>query len=250
MKDYNLQVQTLCIEVTRRCNMNCAHCMRGDAQNKDLDPSTLKPLFSAINTVDDLTPTGGEPSLNVRGLNQITDAIVDNGVSVQGIYLVTNGKEITRDFVEAFGEMLMATEMEEEACGLALSQDMFHDKIPLRNKRLLQLFACYRDDDKKTDWTKVPPAEIGRAAEMTVVNTRPPCRTTTLYAEAYDDSTIIIDSLAMTVDGYLLPCGDYSYEEVEDLAVCNVKDPNWKQTLLKELFRANPELETELSIVS
>ena len=28
---------TVIIEVTRRCNMSCPHCLRGDAQNVDMD---------------------------------------------------------------------------------------------------------------------------------------------------------------------------------------------------------------------
>ena len=29
-------IQSLTLEVTRRCNLACEHCMRGDAQNVDM----------------------------------------------------------------------------------------------------------------------------------------------------------------------------------------------------------------------
>jgi len=32
-----LTFESLAIETTRRCNMKCAHCFRGDAQNVDID---------------------------------------------------------------------------------------------------------------------------------------------------------------------------------------------------------------------
>ena len=31
-----LYIKNLCIEITRRCNMRCAHCMRGNAEAVDI----------------------------------------------------------------------------------------------------------------------------------------------------------------------------------------------------------------------
>ena len=35
-----IYVESLVIEVTRRCNMRCEHCLRGDAQNLDISTAT------------------------------------------------------------------------------------------------------------------------------------------------------------------------------------------------------------------
>lgn len=36
-----IYVNYLAIEVTRRCNMKCNHCLRGDAQNLDISTAVL-----------------------------------------------------------------------------------------------------------------------------------------------------------------------------------------------------------------
>lgn len=36
-----INVHTLIVEVTRRCNMTCKHCLRGDAQSLDMQKETV-----------------------------------------------------------------------------------------------------------------------------------------------------------------------------------------------------------------
>ena len=248
MPNYKLTVHDLCIETTRRCNMACAHCMRGDAMNRDLDPALLDKLFSRLSGICTITPTGGEPSLNPTALLQIRDAILKYNLPVIGVYLVTNGKEITDEFLHNFLSLLLATEMDPEVSGLALSQDMFHDKIPYRNKAKLSMFPCFRDDDKKTDWTRTPVLNIGRGAEIVIVSNRDPYRPqNTLNCWFNNDTIQLSEVLTLTVDGYLLPYGDYSYEEVENLAICNVNDPDWYEQLIAEILSQNPKIESEIS---
>lgn len=248
MPNYKLAVHDLCIEVTRRCNMACAHCMRGDAMNRDLDPTLLDKLFSRLSGIGNVTPTGGEPSLNPATLLQIRDAILKYNIPVAGVYLVTNGKEITDEFLHNFLSLLLATEMDPEVSGLALSQDMFHDKISYANKAKLSMFSCFRDDDKKTDWTRTPVLNIGRGAEIVIVSNRDPYRPqNTLNCWFNNDTIQLSEVLTLTVDGYLLPYGDYSYEEVENLAICNVNDSDWYEQLIAEILSQNPKIESEIS---
>lgn len=30
-------IYEVCVEITRQCNFSCGHCLRGEAQNQDLD---------------------------------------------------------------------------------------------------------------------------------------------------------------------------------------------------------------------
>lgn len=247
MPDYKLTIHDLCIETTRRCNMACAHCMRGDAMNRDLDPALLDKLFSRLSGIGNVTPTGGEPSLNPAALLQIRDAILKYNIPVAGVYLVTNGKEITDEFLHNFLSLLLATEMDPEVSGLALSQDMFHDKISYANKAKLSMFSCFRGDDKKTDWTRTPVLNIGRGAEIVIVSNRDPYRPqNTLNCWFNNDTIHLAEVLTLTVDGYLLPYGDYAYEEVENLAICNVNDPDWYEQLIAEILSQNPEIESKI----
>ena len=45
----DISVNSLVIEVTRRCNMRCNHCIRGDAQNCDISIESIKKIAQTIN---------------------------------------------------------------------------------------------------------------------------------------------------------------------------------------------------------
>ena len=62
-KQMNLSIQELIIETTRKCNMACEHCLRGDVENVNIKSLYIRRLFSQIDNIDTLTITGGEPSL-------------------------------------------------------------------------------------------------------------------------------------------------------------------------------------------
>ena len=64
-EDLTMTVDQLTLEVTRRCNMNCAHCLRGDAQCLDMSKEVVDKVLQDIDYISFLFFTGGEPSLNI-----------------------------------------------------------------------------------------------------------------------------------------------------------------------------------------
>lgn len=59
------------IEVTRRCNMCCAHCLRGDAEAVDIQERYIDAFldsFANAGYISSLTFTGGEISLNIPAI--------------------------------------------------------------------------------------------------------------------------------------------------------------------------------------
>lgn len=57
-----LNIYNLVLEVTRRCNMCCAHCLRGEAQNMDMQKETIDKLLDQTDSISMVTFSGGEPS--------------------------------------------------------------------------------------------------------------------------------------------------------------------------------------------
>lgn len=49
----------LTIEVTRRCNMACGHCLRGDAENIDLTNMDIDSVLDQTEAIGRLIVTGG-----------------------------------------------------------------------------------------------------------------------------------------------------------------------------------------------
>ena len=101
-----IRINQLIIEVTRRCNLQCAHCLRGDSQ--DLD-STVPPeqILKEIAEIGDISFTGGEPTLNPGYVKRIVDYIIDNQIHVEGAYMPTNGLIYSAEIVEQFRKLLI-----------------------------------------------------------------------------------------------------------------------------------------------
>ena len=98
-----LYIKNLCIEITRRCNMCCAHCMRGDAEPVDIPLKHISNLLRHVRHIHHFNITGGEPSLNVRAIRHILDRVRAYGITVNDFYIVTNGSATSRseEFIEA-----------------------------------------------------------------------------------------------------------------------------------------------------
>lgn len=55
----------LTIELTRRCNMCCSHCLRGDAQDKSMHIAHIDALLDQTQVIGHLHFAGGEPTLEI-----------------------------------------------------------------------------------------------------------------------------------------------------------------------------------------
>ena len=54
----------LSVEVTRRCNFYCAHCLRGEPQDIDLDIDAFRCFVKEnVQSIGTISLTGGEPTL-------------------------------------------------------------------------------------------------------------------------------------------------------------------------------------------
>ena len=98
-----LNIADLAIEVTRKCNMKCEHCLRGPSQRKTIDDQYIYKMLQLIDNVGTLTITGGEPTLSMDSLQQIRHCIIYGNRDVSSFYMVTNGKAIN---LEAMAEWI------------------------------------------------------------------------------------------------------------------------------------------------
>lgn len=88
-----LSYDSLCINVTRRCNMRpiCAHCLRGEPQNVDLSKDTVDNFLNQTEMIEALTFSGGEPFLNVDIINYFLNEIKRRGIPLYRLNIITNG---------------------------------------------------------------------------------------------------------------------------------------------------------------
>ena len=98
-----INIYELALEVTRRCNLKCAHCMRGKPQNINMSDGIVdKIIDSDIGMIDYLLFSGGEPTLNPNLIINTIDKIIEGKLNVNEIAMVTNGQIYNQDIVDAF----------------------------------------------------------------------------------------------------------------------------------------------------
>lgn len=225
-------VDTLAFEITRRCNMCCEHCMRGDAQNKDMTEEIIDATLLGIESIGSLVLTGGEPSLNVPAMRYIAKRIDELGIPVGYVYLVTNGKVVSNDFLLACLELFVQAD-EPDMNGLALSKDMFHEDIPWENINKLSQLTAFNSEDKDTDFDKYPIINLGRAKDLDGFEKREVCRE--IFSMDISGEVPCIEStITVTVDGDILSGCDYSYAEAANIQVGSVKSKDWVKALAQD----------------
>lgn len=86
-----LPYTNLMLEVTRKCNLKCKHCMRGDAQNIDMSDEILEKVFEQTEQVYHLSLTGGEPFLAPQVIEKMVDIIIEKKLHLWRCTTVDNG---------------------------------------------------------------------------------------------------------------------------------------------------------------
>lgn len=96
-------VKCISVELTRRCNMKCAFCERGDAQNLNISKEVIDKLLDMCEKIDVMSfrLNGGEPLLNKDGLIYLIDEIIRRKINCTQFQLFTNGTIQDKDIKQA-----------------------------------------------------------------------------------------------------------------------------------------------------
>lgn len=118
-----LSYEQFSIELTRRCNMNCKHCSRGDAQDIDMSDDILYSSLENLHTVDEylnntsenfyekgftnfLFLYGGEPFLCPDTIHKIVDYVLNNNIMLFGFWTITNGTVLSDSIGKDFQRII------------------------------------------------------------------------------------------------------------------------------------------------
>ena len=129
-----LTYSNLAVEITRRCNLKCAHCFRGDAQNMDMSPEVIDAFFDHTQAIYRLDFTGGEPFLNLEGMRYFLESAKRHNVLIASVFITTNGTVQTQeliDLIEDYSDYIkkfILPDIKIENCiSISISNDIFHD---------------------------------------------------------------------------------------------------------------------------
>lgn len=243
----------LILEVTRRCNMECAHCLRGDYQNKDMSREVITEIRSKINGVGDLTLSGGEPTIAIEVLENIAQMLeFPYSPEVNFMFMATNGKTIKRGLFNIMERIIMQCSDPHE-CRICLSNDEYHTEFLPRfsnwekwikwgekfTKENWHTFNGQNIVSQKHLWGTSPhtrtdspfdivsyssfnPIRMGRLYYSTELSEYKPNNQVDIIKE--NDYIEVFAELYVTVDGDIILGCDYSYNMMEDVKIASIFD--------------------------
>jgi len=212
-----MEIDTLMIETTRRCNMACKHCLRGEPQNIDMDIKYVDMLFSKVDSIYSLALTGGEPSLVPHIIEQIIESAEQHNVDIGNFYIATNGKQITGDFIIAVADLTAYCD-HNEISKIDLSNDTYHDEIEPRNLRLLKSLTFFEQKHSKND-TKPNLIRQGRAYSFGDREVSASSIEVDMVEERVTEGIIYLNC-----NGEIISGCDWSYEYQDFNIICQVED--------------------------
>lgn len=115
----------LIFEITRKCNMKCAHCLRGNAQNKNMSKEVMLQALRNVSYINAVTFSGGEPTLNLDMIWYFIECCRMLDIEVGNFYIVTNGKVYHKE-LEDVCDALYNFCSDNDISGLTVSDDEFH----------------------------------------------------------------------------------------------------------------------------
>ncbi len=150
-----MQLGIFILELTRRCNMECKHCLRGAQRNEELPRKYVHDFFSRVDVIQSITLSGGEPSIAPHIIQEVAEEVTITGIDIQNFFIVTNGKEVSDDFLASVEAMKKVCSQNDKS-HIEISNHMYNKglteknvqrlktlSIPVRNKYNSQLYFPY-----------------------------------------------------------------------------------------------------------
>lgn len=144
----------LIIEMTRRCNLQCAHCMRGDTQDVTITREVIDRIIENVDDCLRFQLTGGEPLLALDELEYLVDRIIEKDYSADMIDFVTNGTVQDQRVIDILGKFCKSKP--NRKASIAISNDQFHS-----GEMAEKAFAFYKEAGRD-----VPEIEIRYSGEI------------------------------------------------------------------------------------
>jgi len=211
-----MYVRDLMIEVTRRCQFQCSHCLRGKAQNKTIDIKHIHSLIDQVSSIGTITFTGGEPSLNVKAIKETLIRCRQNNVDVGSFYIATNGAKITEEFVVACLQWYNYC-IEKDSCSVNVSNDQFHAGEGMYDTELLDGLTFFSRKHSHESYYYEPIIE-GLAEEHGYGGDRKVC----IPEIELDDWGISEGEMYLNCNGYIINGCNWSYKSQNKNKLCHV----------------------------
>lgn len=124
-----LRIQNLGLIVTEKCNLNCAHCLRGGCSDKVMSDEVIKATLDQFEFIANLTICGGEPTLALDRIEKIFNYIAENKIFIGNVSFTINGTIYSNEFLKLLDDVEPHLEFDKSSSSsaiFAISYDKFH----------------------------------------------------------------------------------------------------------------------------
>lgn len=231
------------IEITRKCNLSCAHCMRGDAQNVSLDITMLDQFFDEVKVSNMLCISGGEPFLCYDEIKQLVYLIKQKGFRTKKVLIVTNATIYDERIYKLLEENFENFEID-------ISFDSYHldsihknynTKEKSNNPRLNPCSMEEISENVKLHITNPHFGifcvhedyiiDVGRAKYVDSPNKLPLLPREYFYTDCVDDILLVGPEIYVDVTGNITE-GNTSYQDSHKYSIGNIKNNKISEIIL------------------
>lgn len=143
----------LFFELSRRCNIKCEHCLRGEPEMKSMSSEIMIKCAKALRDsyVSTVGIGGGEPSIIPHRIRLLFDILKQEGVDHDGWYIVTNAHQLSKSFIDLIADLNKRYPYNDGG-GLTYSNSPLH-ALPdikglaeIQHQRGVEVYKRYHDD--------------------------------------------------------------------------------------------------------
>lgn len=242
-------INNLYIEVTRKCNMNCNHCLRGEKENENLSLNDINKLFdNEILKIKNLTITGGEPTLNIKAILQIIKNIISNNIFIDHFVMVINGSIYNQSLIDElnnFYNYYQKNYHHYPKFFLICSQDQFH--LPPKEENIKKYRKLPYFKSNYVNLSKEQILNVGKAYENNLGNEYSYIETMTFF-DYYknnnypniikeNEDIIKLDELYLSSKGlYSFHIIDVPFKQIDELCIYDINQINY------QILKTNEEI--------
>jgi len=219
-----IHIDELIIEITRKCNLNCEHCLRGKSENINMREEYIDTCFKVIDSVNIVSISGGEPSLNITGIEYIIQSAKKHDVSIGNFYLATNGTSSKNEFISSLINFYLFCD-DNEISAVTISEDQFHDVNHLEHN--ISKLMCLNFVERRNIVLKYLINE-GSTKENNIIADWG-LNESILYFSDYEvdlcgDNYDISGQIYLNCEGFIINNCDLSYKSQKEHQQCHVDD--------------------------
>jgi len=137
-----LEYIELALEVTRWCNLECPHCLRGEREKLKISDEVMLKAMSQIGSIRSVLFTGGEPSLAADRIEKFVEIARELQIDVENFYVVTNSVVVPKRFLEALKSVYRLCSIN-EISAIGVSRDYLHGAVPRTQMEKIEDFVEY-----------------------------------------------------------------------------------------------------------